>query len=204
MNGGDRTPAWLIQVATGIANDPIYQIPLLLLGMWLWGDSTRRNQAIKACLPTPVGAWCKSSDRLGLAASATIYDRTRPRLDTSCGRFLFPQRSHNRVCQHRPELAVRWRVSTGYSRPNDRFCRCLGTGVLGSAFPAGHGRSRRGGRCGLCRHLATLANGWRHDYQPGRATVPHDLGAPDCFWMGAALAVRCQRITENDWHKKTI
>ena len=52
MNGGDRTPAWLIQVATGIANDLIYQIPLLLLGMWLWGDSTRRNQATKACLPT--------------------------------------------------------------------------------------------------------------------------------------------------------
>ena len=52
MNGGDRTPAWLIQVATGIADDLIYLIPLLLLGMWLWGGSTRRNQAIKACLVT--------------------------------------------------------------------------------------------------------------------------------------------------------
>ena len=52
INGGDGTPAWLIQVAIGMADDLIYLIPLLLLGMWLWGDSTRRNQAIKACLVT--------------------------------------------------------------------------------------------------------------------------------------------------------
>ena len=52
INGGDGTPAWLIQVAIGIADDLIYLIPLLLLGMWLWGDSTRRSQAIKACLVT--------------------------------------------------------------------------------------------------------------------------------------------------------
>jgi undecaprenyl-diphosphatase len=52
INGGNGTPAWLIQVAIGIANDLIYLIPLLLLGMWLWGDNTRRSQAIKACLVT--------------------------------------------------------------------------------------------------------------------------------------------------------
>ena len=52
INGGDGSPAWLIQVATGIADDLIYLIPLLLLGMWLWGDSTRRSLAIKACLVT--------------------------------------------------------------------------------------------------------------------------------------------------------
>lgn len=52
INGGDGTLAWLIQVAIGIADDLIYLIPLLLLGMWLWGDSTRRSQAIKACLVT--------------------------------------------------------------------------------------------------------------------------------------------------------
>lgn len=52
INGGDGTPARLIQVAIGIADDLIYLIPLLLLGMWLWGDSTRRSQAIKACLVT--------------------------------------------------------------------------------------------------------------------------------------------------------
>lgn len=50
INGGDGTPAWLIQAAIVIADDLIYLIPLLLLGMWLWGDSKHRNQAIKACL----------------------------------------------------------------------------------------------------------------------------------------------------------
>lgn len=52
INGGDGTPARLIQVATGIADDLIYLIPLLLLVLWLWGDSPRRSQAIKACLVT--------------------------------------------------------------------------------------------------------------------------------------------------------
>ena len=52
INVGDATPAWLIQVAVGIANDMIYLIPLLLLGMWLWGDSMRRGQAFKGCLVT--------------------------------------------------------------------------------------------------------------------------------------------------------
>lgn len=50
INAGEGTPAWLIRVAVGIADDLIYLIPLLLLGVWLWGDSMRRNQAIKACL----------------------------------------------------------------------------------------------------------------------------------------------------------
>jgi undecaprenyl-diphosphatase len=52
INGGDATPAWLIQLGIGIANDMIYLLPLLLLGMWLWGDNTRRSQALKACLVT--------------------------------------------------------------------------------------------------------------------------------------------------------
>lgn len=52
INGGDGTPTWLIHVAMDIADDLIYLIPLLLLGMWLWGDSTRRSQAIKASLVT--------------------------------------------------------------------------------------------------------------------------------------------------------
>lgn len=52
INGGDGTPAWLIHAAIGIADYLIYLIPLLLLSMWLWGDSTRRSLAIKACLVT--------------------------------------------------------------------------------------------------------------------------------------------------------
>ena len=50
INAGESTPAWLIRVAVVIADDFIYLVPLLLLGMWLWGDSWRRYQAIKACL----------------------------------------------------------------------------------------------------------------------------------------------------------
>lgn len=50
INGNDTIPIWLIQIADVIANDLIYLIPLLLLGMWLKGDSRYRNQAIKACL----------------------------------------------------------------------------------------------------------------------------------------------------------
>jgi undecaprenyl-diphosphatase len=50
VNAGESTPAWLIRVAVVIADDLIYLIPLLLLGMWLWGDSSRRNQVLKACL----------------------------------------------------------------------------------------------------------------------------------------------------------
>lgn len=50
INGGDGTPAWQIQTAIGIADYLIYLIPMLLLGLWLWGDHTRRSQAIKACL----------------------------------------------------------------------------------------------------------------------------------------------------------
>ncbi len=50
INAGDGTPAWLIQIATIMAKDLIDLVPLLLLGMWLWGDNARRNMAIKACL----------------------------------------------------------------------------------------------------------------------------------------------------------
>lgn len=52
LNGGDHTPAWLIHVAIGIADDLIYLIPVLLIAMWLWGGRTHRNLAIEACLVT--------------------------------------------------------------------------------------------------------------------------------------------------------
>ncbi len=42
INGSDDTPAWLIQVAIGMANYLIYLMPLLVLGLWLWGDHVRR------------------------------------------------------------------------------------------------------------------------------------------------------------------
>ncbi len=52
INGAPATPAWLIHSATGIAEDLIYLIPVLLLGFWLWGDTARRGVALKACLVT--------------------------------------------------------------------------------------------------------------------------------------------------------
>lgn len=55
INGGDGTPTWLVQAATGIADYLIYLIPLLLLGLWLWGDHARRSLAIKACLVALLG-----------------------------------------------------------------------------------------------------------------------------------------------------
>lgn len=54
INGGADTPAWLVQVAIGIADDLIYLIPLLLLGFWLWGNHARRSIALKASLVTLV------------------------------------------------------------------------------------------------------------------------------------------------------
>lgn len=52
INAGEGTADWLIRIATFIANDLIYLLPLLLLGMWLWGDSMRRSQAARAGLVT--------------------------------------------------------------------------------------------------------------------------------------------------------
>lgn len=57
LNAPEGTPAWLISLATALANDLIYLIPLLLLYLWLLGlrgkglhDS--RSLALKACAVT--------------------------------------------------------------------------------------------------------------------------------------------------------
>lgn len=55
INGGDGTPAWLVQIATGIANAQACLIPVLLLYLWLWGDHARRSVVIKACLVALLG-----------------------------------------------------------------------------------------------------------------------------------------------------
>src|SRR5262245_1652010 len=52
INAGPATPAWLIDMAMGVADDLILAIPLLLLGLWLWGDEGRRSVALKSCLVT--------------------------------------------------------------------------------------------------------------------------------------------------------
>ncbi|MEN9544822.1 MAG: hypothetical protein RLZZ598_1655 [Pseudomonadota bacterium] len=50
MNGTGTTPVWLMRTAMGVADYLIALIPLLLLGLWLWGDHARRRVAVKACL----------------------------------------------------------------------------------------------------------------------------------------------------------
>lgn len=50
INAGTDTPSWLIYIATLIAEGFIYIIPLLLVVLWLWGDSTKRKSAIKICV----------------------------------------------------------------------------------------------------------------------------------------------------------
>lgn len=55
INGGAGTPTWLVRLATGIADDVIYLIPLLLAYLWLWGDHARRSLALKACLVALLG-----------------------------------------------------------------------------------------------------------------------------------------------------
>jgi len=52
INAGDTAPGWLVLVAINIADRMICIIPLFLIGMWLWGKSQYRSQAIKACLVT--------------------------------------------------------------------------------------------------------------------------------------------------------
>lgn len=52
INGSGSTPAWLVNIAIGTANDVIYLIPLQLVLMWLWGDRAYRQLAVKACMVT--------------------------------------------------------------------------------------------------------------------------------------------------------
>ena len=71
INGGDNTPTWLVQTAIVIADDLIYLSPLLLLGLWLWGDHTRRSLALKACMVTLVS--------LAVGARPELPNLRRPR-----------------------------------------------------------------------------------------------------------------------------
>ena len=51
--------------ATVVADDVIYAIPLLLFGLWLWGDQVKRSLALKACLV--VGAGLLANLVIGIA-----------------------------------------------------------------------------------------------------------------------------------------
>ena len=50
INADAGTQKWAIDAATIIANDLLYLMLGILLASWLWGDTTKRNLTIKACL----------------------------------------------------------------------------------------------------------------------------------------------------------
>lgn len=55
INAGAGTPHWLIDAARFIADDLIYLIPVLLAGMWLWGNRDNRCVAVRAFLTAMLG-----------------------------------------------------------------------------------------------------------------------------------------------------
>jgi undecaprenyl-diphosphatase len=55
INAGTGTSKWAIDVAIIIANDLLYLMLLILLANLLWGDFTKRNLTIKACLVAIIG-----------------------------------------------------------------------------------------------------------------------------------------------------
>lgn len=54
LNATPQTSSALLHLGTFIAKDLILLIPVILLGMWLWGDSARRNLVLKASVLTAI------------------------------------------------------------------------------------------------------------------------------------------------------
>ncbi|HHT8903430.1 phosphatase PAP2 family protein [Burkholderia cenocepacia] len=50
INATPATPPWLIRLATVVADDLIYLIPMLLTSVWLSGSEMQRNLAVRACV----------------------------------------------------------------------------------------------------------------------------------------------------------
>jgi undecaprenyl-diphosphatase len=48
VNAGATTPRWWIDLAVFVANDLVYGVPVLLIGLWLAGGSSRRGAALLA------------------------------------------------------------------------------------------------------------------------------------------------------------
>jgi undecaprenyl-diphosphatase len=48
LNAAPETPGWVIGLAKFIASGLIFLVPLLLAGLWLWGNDSRRSSALKA------------------------------------------------------------------------------------------------------------------------------------------------------------
>lgn len=71
INGVESTPVWLVNLAIAIGDHLIYLIPLLLLWMWLWGNTARRNLAVKACFVAILGVGANQ-------AIALVWQHPRP------------------------------------------------------------------------------------------------------------------------------
>jgi undecaprenyl-diphosphatase len=65
INGTTATPGWEISAALLIADYVIYLIPVLLAGMWLWGNEAQRSLAIRASLVAMLGVG--ANQLIGLA-----------------------------------------------------------------------------------------------------------------------------------------
>jgi undecaprenyl-diphosphatase len=48
INGATGSPQWLVSTAIVVGEYVIYMIPLLLASMWLWGNRSERELAVKA------------------------------------------------------------------------------------------------------------------------------------------------------------
>ncbi|MCE9507410.1 MAG: phosphatase PAP2 family protein [Alphaproteobacteria bacterium] len=48
LNAAPETAGWLIALAKFAANGLIFLLPLLLAGLWLWGNDSRRSSALRA------------------------------------------------------------------------------------------------------------------------------------------------------------
>jgi undecaprenyl-diphosphatase len=71
INGTLVSPAWQIGTAVLVADYVIYLVPLLLLGLWLWGNEVQRSLAIRACAVAMFGVGL--NQLIGL-----VYQHPRP------------------------------------------------------------------------------------------------------------------------------
>lgn len=55
LNGTENSPVWLLAIVTSLADFLIFSVSVLLLVMWLWGSTDRRNTALKASLVAMIG-----------------------------------------------------------------------------------------------------------------------------------------------------
>ena len=50
LNADLSTAAWKLHIAAMTADYLIYLIPLILVGLWCWGNESQRALALKACV----------------------------------------------------------------------------------------------------------------------------------------------------------